>query len=57
MLKLVNALAVAFAVVLAGCASQQAGAGASGLNPAGTWKGPFPEQPGYNRWNTPAPPA
>ena len=55
MLKLVSAVAVAFAVVLAGCASQPAGVGSSGINPTDTWKGPFPEQPGYNRWNRPAP--
>ena len=50
MLKRLSAVAVAFAVVLAGCASQPAGAGASGVD--GTSKSPFPEY--YNKWNPPA---
>jgi len=57
MLKLMSAAAIAFAVVLAGCASQTAGAGASGIQHLDKWEGPFPEQPGNNRWHTPPPPA
>ena len=52
MLRVVSALAVALAVVLAGCASRSAGAAASAVSPTETWNGPIPEQPGYNRWNT-----
>ena len=57
MLKLVSAAAVTFALVLGGCAGQTAGAGASGIPHLDKWQGPYPEQPGNNRWHTPAPPA
>lgn len=58
MYKVMIAIAAAFIVVLAGCASQPSGAGASSLAPAPTGNAPMPpipEQPGYNRWGTAAP--
>lgn len=55
MIKLMTAIAAAFVLVLAGCATQVGGAGATGVAPDNAWKGPYPEQPGYNRWGTRAP--
>lgn len=53
----VSALAAAFILALAGCASQPGGVGSSRAAPAAdTWNSPIPEQPGYNRWRVPAPP-
>lgn len=52
-----SAIVAALAVLLlAGCANQLSGTGASGPAPADAWRSPVPEQPGYNRWNTPIPP-
>lgn len=56
MYKVMIAIAAASIVALAGCASPPGAAGASSTTtPGGTWNSPFPEQPGYNRWGTPAP--
>lgn len=59
MYKAMIAIAVASVVVLAGCATQPSGAGASSNVPP-AYGGhaptpPVPEQPGYNRWGTRAP--
>lgn len=59
MYKAMIAIAAASIVVLAGCATQPGGAGASSdLPPAYTGTAPMPpipEQPGSNRWGTRAP--
>ena len=55
MTKLLTAIAAAFLLVLAGCATQVGGAGGTGAVPDNQWNSPYPEQPGYNRWGTRAP--
>ena len=51
-----SATIAALIVLLSGCAADLAGTGASRAIPAEAWTSPVPEQPGYNRWHTPAPP-